>query len=120
MALDLSVPPWSLLVAAWGALLGLTLIAGRAPWFSWPIALLAASGMLLFVALSCAWIGFARRECSLFTLLFAPWYLITYLPQYLSYFVERRAPWIKTQRDASRRDGSARDHSSSPSSSRGT
>ena len=100
IALDLSVPPLSLLVAIWvtalsGALLAATLGA------SWlPATLLIIEGILILISIVAAWAKFARNDISARTLLAVPFYILWKIPLYLSFLVQRQTKWIRTERDA--------------------
>ena len=82
MALDLSIPPLTLLVALWlaGAILG-----GLAWWLgaSWlPMALLAGGGAALTAALGLGWAVFCRRQVPLRAVVAVPHYMLRKLPIY--------------------------------------
>lgn len=98
-ALDLAVPPLSLLVVlnALAFVLGtaLALLAN----LRWPIVVQVAVAALTFVALALAWIREGRRFASGATLLRLPVYVLWKLPIYLG-LVRRGAPkeWLRSGR----------------------
>ena len=75
MALDLSIPPLTLLVALW---LGAAILAGAAWWLgaSWlPLALLTGGGAALVAAIGVGWAVFCRRQVSLWAFTAVPLYM---------------------------------------------
>ena len=98
MALDLSIPPLSLLASVWlaatvgAALLGLF----GAAWL--PAAVLAAGGVLLAGSIAAGWAVFCRRQVPLAALACVPWYVIRKLPIYLGFLLCRPQSWVRTRR----------------------
>ncbi|WP_299489525.1 glycosyltransferase family 2 protein [Acaryochloris sp. IP29b_bin.137] len=100
LALDLSVPPLSLLVLLWllaFSLSGLFWVLGWVSWF--PLAVLALAGSLLSLGLSVAWVKVGRQDLPMLTLFSIPIYLFWKLPIYLKFFVRPQTRWLKTERD---------------------
>ena len=99
LALDLSVPPLSLLVMIWAGVTGVALFAGiwGATWI--PLILLAIAGILILVSIVGAWAKFGRAEISALTLLAVPFYVLWKIPLYLAFLVQRQTKWIRTDRD---------------------
>ncbi|NEP57823.1 MAG: glycosyltransferase family 2 protein [Symploca sp. SIO2G7] len=99
LALDLSVPPLSLLVMIWIAATGLALLAGiwGAIWM--PLIWLAIAGLMILVSIVGAWAKFGRTEISALTLLAVPFYILWKIPLYLAFLVQRQTKWIRTDRD---------------------
>lgn len=98
-ALDLAVPPLSLLVAtsllAWTAL-GLSALlfgVGLAAW-----ALLTCVGVGAAFGLSLAWLRYCRQQIPLATMALAPGYVLAKLPIYASMVVRRQKVWVRTER----------------------
>ncbi len=99
MALDLAIPPLSLLVSIW---LGLTIVACLAGILgtSWlPSILLAVSGSMLFTAIFGVWLKFGRAELSLRRLLEIPLYILWKIPLYLRFLIQPQKRWVRTERD---------------------
>lgn len=98
-ALDLAVPPLSLLVVlnALAFILGIA-VAVLGGW-RWPLVLQAALAAVAFVALVLAWTCEGRRFASGATLLRLPLYVLWKLPIYLG-LVRRGAPkeWLRSGR----------------------
>jgi cellulose synthase/poly-beta-1,6-N-acetylglucosamine synthase-like glycosyltransferase len=104
MALDLLVPPLSLLVLALGATLGLAIVAGAlgASWLPAILLAIAAGGIL--VGIGVAWLGYGRAELPLSTLVLAPLYVLKKLPMYAGFLRRRERAWVRTERDPARKD----------------
>jgi cellulose synthase/poly-beta-1,6-N-acetylglucosamine synthase-like glycosyltransferase len=99
LALELSVPPLSLLVMLWIAALGCALLAASLGVGWTPAILLAVEGMLILCSIVGAWAKFGRGELPLLTLLAVPFYLLWKIPLYLSFLVKPQTKWIRTERD---------------------
>lgn len=99
LALDLCVPPLSLLVIIWASLLGFALLAVRIG-TSWnPCALLAIEGLLICISIVVAWAKFARRELPAWRLLAIPLYVLWKIPIYIAYLIQPQSTWIRAERD---------------------
>lgn len=101
LALELSVPPLSLLFLLWAVVLvlslGVLVLGGSA----WPtlVALGGAAGVL--AAIFAAWHKFGRDNLPLASLLSAPLYVLWKVPIYLSFLVGgRQKAWVRTERNA--------------------
>ncbi len=100
LALDLAVPPLSLLVMLW---LGVTAIAcGVAVLTSlWmPVVLLAIEGLILLTAILAAWAKFCRAELPAGTLIAIPLYMLWKIPLYLKFLIRPQTKWVRTDRDS--------------------
>ena len=100
LALDLAVPPLSLLVMLW---LGITAIAVAVAvltnlWF--PVVLLAIEGLLLITATLAAWAKFGRTELPAGTLIAIPLYMLWKIPLYLKFLIRPQTKWVRTDRDS--------------------
>lgn len=99
LALDLAIPPLSLLVMLWGAVTGVAILAGVGG-LSWlPALLLGGEGLLLVAAIGLAWLGRGRAELPLKTLLAVPLYLLWKIPLYLAFIFRPQTEWVRTERD---------------------
>jgi cellulose synthase/poly-beta-1,6-N-acetylglucosamine synthase-like glycosyltransferase len=99
IALDLAIPPLSLLVVLWVGALGMTAIAGAfglAPGILLPI--LGLEGGLIGVAILGAWARFGR-DLPLLSLLVVPFYILWKLPLYLTFLIKPQTKWVRTERD---------------------
>jgi len=99
IALDLCVPPLSLLVMFWTAAMGGALLATGLG-VSWmPTILLAMEGLLFSISIVGAWIKFGRTNLPMLTLLAVPLYILWKIPLYFAFLVRPETKWIRTQRD---------------------
>lgn len=99
IALDLLIPPLSLLVILWLAVMaiatGFSLLGGS----PLPAMILAGEGLLVFTAIFVSWMKFARKELPLRTLLSVPLYILWKIPLYLKFLVKPQTRWVRTERD---------------------
>ncbi|MCT7949709.1 glycosyltransferase family 2 protein [Ancylothrix sp. C2] len=100
LALDLSVPPLSLLVMLWLAVMAVAIVIKIAGGSWVPTLFLASLGGLILVAIFTAWAKFGRSDFPLSTLLAVPVYILWKIPVYLAFLVRRQTNWVRTQRDA--------------------
>lgn len=98
-ALDLCVPPLSLLVMMWAAATGGALLVGvlEAVWL--PVLLLTLAGFMIIFSIIGAWAKFGRADLPLLTLLAVPFYILWKIPLYLAFLVRPQTEWIRTKRD---------------------
>jgi cellulose synthase/poly-beta-1,6-N-acetylglucosamine synthase-like glycosyltransferase len=99
LALDLSVPPLSLLVLLWLLGLAATSIDGWLALTWLPAEILSLAGLLLLSAIFMAWAKFGRDELSLRTFIALPFYVLWKIPIYLSFALRRQTEWVRTERD---------------------
>lgn len=100
LALEISVPPLSLLIVLWAAAMTGALFTGilGSSWHS--SALLAIEGLMITSAIFAAWVKFARTELNATTLLAAPLYILWKMPLYLTFLVRPQTQWLRTERDS--------------------
>ncbi|MDX2021231.1 MAG: glycosyltransferase [Deltaproteobacteria bacterium] len=100
IALDLLVPPLSLLVMLWGAVtvgsVALALVTHA--WL--PSFLCAMAGAMIAVAILSAWMKYGRTMLPAKALLAVPFYVLWKIPLYVSYVVRPQTKWVRTERDA--------------------
>lgn len=108
LALEVSVPPLSLLGLLWMAVLGIAIVGGIQTGFWQPALLVGLQGLLMGVAILSAWARFGREEISLSSLLSLPLYLLWKVPLYLAFIFNPQKKWIRTPRD-SKPEGSPRE-----------
>jgi cellulose synthase/poly-beta-1,6-N-acetylglucosamine synthase-like glycosyltransferase len=99
LALDLLVPPLSLLVMAWVATMALLLGATLLGAALLPAIILGVGGVLMTGAIALSWAVFARQFIPAQTLLTIPLYLLWKVPLYLAFLVKRQTRWVRTERD---------------------
>ena len=99
LALDLCVPPLSLLVMMWMVAMVGALLAGAlgASWI--PAIFLAIEGLLVFISIVGAWAKFGRADIPVQTLLAVPSYILWKIPLYFAFLVKPQTKWIRTERD---------------------
>ncbi len=103
-AVDLAVPPLSLLVTLWCAVFMATAIAAACGFGLAPFFVACGSGAALLAAMGVVCGAFVR-EVSLFRLLTAvPRYVVGKLPIYLSFLIRRQTAWVRTDRGAASHD----------------
>lgn len=98
LALELSVPPLSMLLLLWFCALILLVGAIGFGASTLPAIVLGGAGMMTLIAILA--IGFARSQLPLATILAAPIYIIWKLPIYASFVTNRQKAWIRTQRSS--------------------
>lgn len=103
-AVDLAVPPLSLLVALWCAVFTATAVAAACGFGATPLVVASGSGVALLIAMGIV-CGVFVRDVSLVRLLTAvPRYVVGKLPIYLSFLVRRQTAWVRTDRGAGNHD----------------
>ncbi|MCC3447929.1 MAG: glycosyltransferase family 2 protein [Microcoleus sp. PH2017_39_LGB_O_B] len=99
IALDLAVPPLSLLVAIWLATFAASILAAIIGASAIPAILLGVQGLLILVSIVSAWAKFGRADISGATLLSVPFYILWKIPLYLGFILKRQTKWVRTERD---------------------
>jgi hypothetical protein len=99
IALDLCVPPLSLLVMLWTVAMGGALLAAVLGNSLIPTVLLAMEGLLFSISIVAAWVKFGRTNLRMLTLLAVPLYILWKVPLYFAFLVRPQTKWIRTQRD---------------------
>lgn len=100
IALDLCVPPLSLLVLMWSVTFLGALLIGLLGGTLIPAFVLVITGLLLFGSIFEAWAGFGRANLSFQTLLAIPFYVLGKISIYLSFLLKPQKIWIRTERDS--------------------
>lgn len=98
LALDLAIPPLTLLVMLWALTLGVTAIAGVVGWGWLPVGMTAVGGSLLVGAIAAAWFRFARHDIPLSSLVSFAGYLLWKVPLYFKFLVKPQSDWVRTER----------------------
>lgn len=99
LALDLSVPPLSLLVMLWLAIVTGTI--GLGLWTAqWTVALFVGGlGALMLMAIVAAWVKFGRTQLPIQALLAIPFYVLWKIPLYFKFLVQPEKKWVRTDRN---------------------
>jgi cellulose synthase/poly-beta-1,6-N-acetylglucosamine synthase-like glycosyltransferase len=99
LALDLFVPPLSLLVLFWISATALSVLTGILQnewgftiWFG-------MEGLLILISIFAAYIKFGNEYIPIKLLIAAPVYLVWKLPIYLSFLFKPQRKWIRTERN---------------------
>lgn len=101
LALDLSVPPLSLLVGLLVAATGGALLLGIFGLGWEPAVLLVVQGILVVGSIFGAWVQFGRAEIPPQMLLAVPGYVLGKIPLYFKFLVRPQKDWVRTERDSS-------------------
>ncbi len=98
-ALDVCVPPLSLLVIIWSVLMTLSLIFGIlfGAWI--PAIIVIFSGFCFFLSILLVWSNFANQDLHIRQILTIPFYILWKIPIYLKFIFLPEKIWIRTERD---------------------
>lgn len=110
LALELAVPPLSLLVMLFIAAIGAALLAAKygASWVA--PNLLLGGGVMVLLCITGAWIKFGRNHLPLMSLLAAPFYVAWKIPLYLAFIFKPQKEWVRTDRaGADEKEGDSND-----------
>ena len=99
MALDISVPPLTILVLLLIAQTVLDAIFAAAGGARTPLWLSLRALTMVIVAVGIAWLRFGRRVVSFGELLGAPLYVLAKLPLYARFFRRGKREWVRARRD---------------------
>ena len=99
LALEISVPPISLLVIFWMLVLVIALLGGFLFNIWLPTILILILGLILTLSILCVWRKFGSDIISFKELLYVPFYLLWKIPLYLKFLVSPQQEWIKTDRE---------------------
>src|SRR6185436_14548755 len=99
LACDLAIPPLSLLVGVYVAMVVVTTALAFVTSQPAPALVLLAVSPLFFLAIATGWFVHCRQVIPLRTLLVAPLYILRKLPIYGSFLWNRQRAWIRTERD---------------------
>jgi cellulose synthase/poly-beta-1,6-N-acetylglucosamine synthase-like glycosyltransferase len=98
LALELSVPPLSLLFLLWAvALTGAVAFWQFAEGSPLPAAVAACGGLAVLLAIFAAWAKFGRDRLPLTALLAAPFYVLWKVPIYATFLFRRQKKWNRTE-----------------------
>lgn len=99
IALDLLVPPLSLLVMLWLVGIGMAALAAGLGLSALPMGLLVGQGVLLVMAILSAWLKYCRATLPLKTLVAIPLYILWKIPLYFAFLAKPETAWVRTERD---------------------
>lgn len=105
LGLDLLVPPLTLFVFLWFALLAFASTAWAFGSPAGPIAALLAGGGMFFGSLALGWFVFCRRRVPVFVLAAVPGFVLRKIPIYLRFLTGRgQKSWVRTPRSSEPRE----------------
>ncbi len=100
-ALDLSIPPLSLLVMLWWVITCLDLLAVVFLSISpLPVVVAGLGSGLIIASVVVAWANFASRDIPARSLLSIPLYILWKIPLYFKFLIKPQTKWIRTARDS--------------------
>jgi cellulose synthase/poly-beta-1,6-N-acetylglucosamine synthase-like glycosyltransferase len=100
LALDILIPPLSLLVMAWIASMIIAwLLAIFTAVSSLPALVVTVAGGFLLTGVLLAWSKFGRADLPFGSLVAIPFYILGKIPIYLKFLVKPQSRWLKTERD---------------------
>lgn len=99
LALDLSVPPLSLLflMIIFGVLL--LCVLGWLSGFWYPLMIMAGSALIAFLLIFLVWVRFGQKILPMKSLLAVPFYILWKIPIYLGFITHRERSWNRTDRN---------------------
>ena len=99
LALELSVPPLSLLVIFWMLFLAVTVLGGFLVNVWLPTILILILGVILTLSILLSWKKFGSEIIPFKNLVYVPVYLLWKIPLYLKFLVSPQQEWIRTDRE---------------------
>jgi cellulose synthase/poly-beta-1,6-N-acetylglucosamine synthase-like glycosyltransferase len=99
IALDLLVPPVSLLVMLWIAATALATLGLKFGTTALPISILGAAGAMIAIAILAAWAKYCRQDLPAKMLLAIPLYVLWKVPLYFAFLFKPQTQWVRTDRD---------------------
>jgi hypothetical protein len=99
LAVDLVVPPLSLLTLIVIAISSLNLIFFLFEDIVWPLNLSLVTLGVFAIAITIAWYGWGRKIISFLSMLIIPFYILSKTPLYFRFLTKRQKSWVKTGRD---------------------
>lgn len=102
LALDIFIPPLSLLVMIWLISMLITWLAVLLGGVSTtPAILVCIAGGFLISGVMIAWARFGRSDLPLKNLIALPFYILSKIPIYFKFLIKPQSRWLKTERDLS-------------------
>ncbi len=99
IALDLLIPPLSLLVMLWALATAVAIAATRFGISQIPVIMLGSAGVMILIAIVSAWAKHCRRDIPAKVLLTIPLYVLWKIPLYFSFLWKPQTKWVRTERD---------------------
>jgi cellulose synthase/poly-beta-1,6-N-acetylglucosamine synthase-like glycosyltransferase len=99
MALDIAIPPLSLLVMAWMVSMVVAALAIIGGVSFTPAIIVTVAGVFLITGVFLAWVKFGRSDLPLKNLIAIPFYILSKISIYFKFLVKPQSRWLKTERD---------------------
>ena len=99
LALDILIPPLSLLVMIWLIETIITLVAMVIGISCLPVIITAIAGSFILTAVLLSWWRYGRSHLSLISLRGIPVYVLSKIPIYLKFLIQPQTRWLRTERD---------------------
>ena len=99
LAVDIAIPPLSLLVTAWLGSMAVTWLAAIWGVDRTPAIIVSIAGGFLTTGVILAWSRFGRSDLPFKNLVAIPFYILGKLPIYLKFLINPQSRWLKTERD---------------------
>ncbi len=100
LALDILIPPLSLLVMTWiASMIVVWLVIIFTDVSIVPAVIVTTAGGFLLTGVLLAWVKFGRADLPLKNLIAIPLYILGKIPIYLNFLVKPQSRWLKTERD---------------------
>ena len=99
IALDLLIPPLSLLVMLWALAMAVALAATRFGISQIPMIMVSSAGAMILIAIVSAWAKHCRTNIPAKVLLTIPLYVLWKIPLYFSFLWKPQTKWVRTERD---------------------
>jgi cellulose synthase/poly-beta-1,6-N-acetylglucosamine synthase-like glycosyltransferase len=100
LALDIFIPPVSLLVMIWLGSMAIAWVAVLEGISLVPAIVVTIAGGFLFTGVFLAWGKFGRSDLSLQNLVAIPFYILGKIPIYFKFLIQPQSRWLKTERDS--------------------
>ncbi|PAX60284.1 glycosyltransferase family 2 protein [Brunnivagina elsteri] len=98
-ALDLCIPPLSLLVVMWVSMMFISLLFCLVTSLWIPVVITTIAGLFIMTAILLSWAKFASSDLPLQELLAVPIYILWKIPLYFKFLIKPQKAWIRTERD---------------------
>lgn len=103
LALDLTIPPFTMLLFAWAAALGVCGLGAALGSSHVPMLVLASAGAAIAISVMGGWVKYCRHVVPLRAMASIPIYMLRKVPIYAAFLLQRGPrTWVRTEREAVR------------------
>lgn len=102
LALDIFIPPLSLLLMIWFGVAAIAWLAAIVGVSKSPAILITIAGGFLLSGVLLSWVKFGRSDLPWQNLMALPIYVLGKIPIYLKFLIKPQSRWLKTERDISK------------------